>query len=342
MTSQNAQNAQNAQNFIYPQPNPALNGMISPYPGVPFWTACPLPFAPWNYPQMVLPPHTLQQLPVGPELLRPASENLIKGQREIEPVPTDPLAKRASRQWASPSQYEEEINNLKLQLQASENTSRILKERLEASKEELKRLRKSGHISPPGEKDDMFIRTVMKEKQQQEMQQQLQGYPAHPGYYCLSPSPLFFNSWPSPCVEVPPQAFQEKIDFEKTRQNLRTVTKEVTQQQSQQTSQPQQHGQDLDRCRQEELRSKEMSTMINIKDSDDEAEDLDPRVEDTVIIENENGKYKQDVNQNEQSMGGMEHGFGIGGTSIDWIDEMLLSESLDKSLDIEELMDMDV
>lgn len=45
------------------------------YPVVPFWTACPLPFSPLTYPQMVVPnPGTNYMGPVGPQILRSGSK----------------------------------------------------------------------------------------------------------------------------------------------------------------------------------------------------------------------------------------------------------------------------
>lgn len=41
------------------------------YPFLPFWTACPLPFSPLAYPQIIIPPAMATPQPVGPQLLRP-------------------------------------------------------------------------------------------------------------------------------------------------------------------------------------------------------------------------------------------------------------------------------
>ena len=43
------------------------------YPFLPFWTACPLPFSPLAYPQIIIPPAMATPQPVGPQLLRPVT-----------------------------------------------------------------------------------------------------------------------------------------------------------------------------------------------------------------------------------------------------------------------------
>jgi len=138
----------------------------------------------------------------------------------------------------------------------------------------------------------------------------------YPGYYCIYPT--FVNNWQSSYVG-PPQPFQEKIDFEKTRQGLRKTK-----------------GESREKTLKDDQKSNEME-------------------EDSMFSENENvvsvveeGKYPSCTVQSmvnvptTQSCHFQQWNHGDkplicpgGSDACQWIEDILLSESLDKSLDVD-------
>ncbi|KAL6077841.1 BZIP domain-containing protein [Balamuthia mandrillaris] len=107
-----------------PQPSSASHPQYPPiiqFPVVPFWTACPLPFSPLAYPQMIIPPNLAaavqQQHPIGPQLLRPyqpaaagaptqqhpATFHQQPPQQVVNPKLEKYRKKRAKRQWSHPT-----------------------------------------------------------------------------------------------------------------------------------------------------------------------------------------------------------------------------------------------
>eukprot|EP01088_Endostelium_zonatum_P000553 TRINITY_DN107_c0_g2_i1.p1 TRINITY_DN107_c0_g2~~TRINITY_DN107_c0_g2_i1.p1 ORF type:complete len:348 (+),score=113.45 TRINITY_DN107_c0_g2_i1:560-1603(+) len=124
MNQQNIQsvNQQNNMQQISGQPQFAMpynSTQPIAFPVVPFWTACPLPFNPVYYPQMVVPAFT-QQFQFGPELLKPAPRQT---KSEMNNNPT--------------LEYERQLQDLKIQLQKTQKESEYLHQKLETAKREF-------------------------------------------------------------------------------------------------------------------------------------------------------------------------------------------------------------
>jgi len=75
------------------------------YPFVPFWTACPLPFSPLAYPQIIMPPAALAPQQIGPQLLRPINwQQMSLPNFHHQAPPSSSSSSQLHRSQSTPSQ----------------------------------------------------------------------------------------------------------------------------------------------------------------------------------------------------------------------------------------------
>lgn len=212
------------------------------YPFLPFWTACPLPFSPMAYPQIIIPPAMATPQPVGPQLLRPVTAVPMSPpnfgvKHDYQPIRPKAVEtkeeklnrykeKRSKRLWSRPPDQrlsqiaQERPRDQSGKFVSTKSTSereRELKDlkaelsevrqKLQTTERELSMLKRDGWTN-----DDMYLRQVM-QNQYHQYNQALQEQCAQQG--------VIYSPFRGGNTAVQP--FKEKIDFKERKTALKKI-----------------------------------------------------------------------------------------------------------------------